>query len=73
MLDNILMYWVLPSLVTMLLVIQWERSASTNLIPSYYSIWDWAGISLLACFYPIGLIAMFCDVVWPWLIKERGK
>ena len=72
-LEYLLIYWALPSLVTMLLVISWMRHDNVPETPSSYGSSEWFALVLLSAFYPVGLLAVFCYTAWPWLIKERGK
>ena len=71
MLDNILIYWVLPSLVTMLLLISWFRDGGDRI--EQWGAENWLILLFSSALYPISLIILFRQVVWPWLIKERGK
>jgi hypothetical protein len=70
MLENIILYWLLPSLVTVLLIIHVNRKLD-GIVPGKYDASEVIALIVLSFIYPLGLMAFFCFVVWPWLIKER--
>lgn len=62
MLDNILMYWVLPSLVTMLLIIIITREYKAYPFESSeYDLENWIILIGLSVLYPVGLWFVFME------------
>ena len=70
LIDMVLLYWVVPSLVTLLLMLNLERKYyNTPLEDFKFSDWLMTGIVSVA--YPAGIIIVFILQAWPLLIKER--
>jgi hypothetical protein len=70
MLNDLLCWWVLPSLITFLIVTRSYSREEKKPIEKYNSI-DWIAVIFMTVAYPLGLIGVFCIDVWPTLIKER--
>ena len=70
MLDIILMYWALPSLVTMLLLVSKFRRGGD--IFELWSLKDFLMLLISSVLYPLSLAILLQEDVWPWLIKKRG-
>ena len=61
-LEYLLIYWALPSLVTMLLVIRVSRNDKwCPLEPSDYDLEDWGLFLAATLLYPIGLWLVFME------------
>ena len=70
MAQDIVIYWVLPSLVTSLLMIHFRR-AYDNTPLAYFTVEDLVMILITSFLYPIGLLIIFSLNAWPALLKER--
>ena len=68
-LNDLLCFWLLPSLVALLLWIVGERHEGRPL--HYYQPNDWLLALGLSAAYPLVFIAAFARYVWPALVKER--
>ena len=68
--DLYLIFWVIPSLVTCLLLIQLSRRCEGQPPQSWKSS-EWIFLGVLSLLYPIGLFLIHYECVWPFLVKER--
>ena len=69
MLNDLLSFWLLPSLFTWVAVVHVTRIDENRGIEKY-DFSDWIFSIVFSVIYPLGLLYVF-SYVWPWLIKER--
>ena len=61
-LDHLLIYWALPSLITMLLVMRTTRNHKTGPCePNDYDLEEWGICIALSVLYPAGLWLVFME------------
>lgn len=69
-LDIILLFWVVPSLASFLLLANTDRVRYNHEIEDY-KLGDWISFLFFSCLYPLGILVLFCVVAGPFLIKKR--
>ena len=71
--DMVLLYWVVPGLMTLLVMMQLCREGGQT--PDSYSQSDWGWGVLSIILWPLVLAGLLTswlsDEIWPLLIKER--
>lgn len=67
--DQLILFWLLPSLVTALLMIWDDRTDGIH--PEAYSATAWTLLLLVSVIYPLGLLCLIIFTAAPALIKER--
>jgi hypothetical protein len=70
-LDQFILFWLLPALLTMLVTLMYERKINYRKPEKLNPDW-WGGLLLAAGFYPIAWLIVLIDQIFPILIKERS-
>lgn len=72
MIESIILWWLLPALITSLLMFDgMRRYKGSPTIPERFSEQDWMQCIALSIFWPIGIAGYIFIFIWPILIKER--
>ena len=69
MLNAYLYFWLLPALITLLLVIKSYKRDEGPM--ESWNERDWGIVLFFSVLYPLGLFGFFILEIWPHLIKER--
>lgn len=70
MLENLTIFWLLPSLIVFFIILQSQKRELGKTIEEFITD-DWINIIIPSIIYPIGFVGIICYIIWPWLIKER--
>ena len=68
--DLLLIFLVAPALITALLLMYAHRSENGEPV-EFWEAADWEALGFFSLFYPFGLFVLFCEYVWPLLLRER--
>ncbi|WP_299076414.1 hypothetical protein [uncultured Paraglaciecola sp.] len=68
----LLSFWVLPAMITLLIILQVMKREESKAISEFDSN-DWLWSLLPSVIYPVGIIALTFGLVIPWVFRELVK
>lgn len=69
--NQFLLFWVIPSLISLLWLIHDARYNIKPIEPADYSFLSWIILFILCILYPTVILYLFSTKIWPILVKTR--